>query len=266
MTEPLRLYSATSLEKLALGTGDALVNWNARTPAETAYDKFKTLSAFVEDGDRDGAVKWLMDSRWQKSGKASARGTDVHKAAEAFALGQVPKVEPHIQPYVDQYRAFLEAFQPDFLLAEAPVYNPEAGYAGTLDGIARIDGMTVVADMKTTAHGPQSGRMRPPFPEVSLQLTMYRRATFVGVLSEQRYASGKRYYLFDPEAQHEPMPATDGAVCIVVSPEDYQVIPVQTDEEMWRYVRHLIEMARWRVDVSKRAFGPPISPPVRAMA
>jgi hypothetical protein len=86
MTE-LNLWSVTTLIKNGLGTGRQLVDWNARTPSETAFDKIKTLLAFVEDQDRDGAVRWLMDSRWKKSGVAMARGTDVHTAAEQIALG-----------------------------------------------------------------------------------------------------------------------------------------------------------------------------------
>jgi hypothetical protein len=121
-----------------------------------------------------------------------------------------------------------------------------------------IDGQRLVFDVKTTEHAPDSGRSRPPFPEVSLQLTAYRRAELVGVLSEQRYASGKRYYVFDPDATHEPMPETDGAVCLVVSPFDYQLVPVRTDDVVWRAWRHVMEAARWQVETSRNVFGPPI--------
>src|SRR5262249_2982423 len=65
-----RFYGVTSITKLGMGTGYALVEWNARMPAETAYDRFKTLSAYVSDGDRKGAVKWLMGSRYAESGAA----------------------------------------------------------------------------------------------------------------------------------------------------------------------------------------------------
>jgi hypothetical protein len=260
LSETLRLWSVTTLLKLGLGTSDALVNWAVNTTAEAAFDRFKILSQFVEDGDREGAVKWLKDQRWQKSGKAAARGTDVHKAAEAFALGQTPEVEDHILPYVEQYRRFLDEHSPEFLLSEAPVYAPNrGGYAGTLDAIMRLDGKTVVADLKTTPHGPDSGRSRPPFEESALQLVAYRNAELVGLLSEQRYSGGKRYYVFDEKGRHELLPETDGAVVITVSPFDYVVTPVKTDEEVWRAFRHVVECARWRVETSRNVFGPPIS-------
>jgi hypothetical protein len=264
MAEPVNLWSATTLINLALGTSKPLVEWNVRMTAEAAYDKLNTLRAFHEDNDRDGAIKWLKDARWVKTGAAAARGTDVHTAAEALALGTTPEPEEHIAPYVTQYRRFLEAFQPEFLLAEAPVYNLTHGYAGTLDGVLRMQGQTVVADIKTTAHGPTSGKARPPFPEVALQLTLYRNAELVGLLADRREVNYRRYYAYDPASHTEPMPATDGAVCIVVSPEDYLVVPVDTGPRVWRYCRHMIEMARWQAVDSKTVLGPVVQPEVPA--
>jgi hypothetical protein len=266
MTDTVNLWSATTLIKSALGTSPPLVEWNARTVAEAAYDKLKTLSAFHEDDDRQGAVKWLMDARWKKSGDAAARGTEVHAAAEQLALGVTPDAADHIQPYVRQYQRFLEEFKPEFLMAEAPVYNLTAGYAGTLDAIARIDTRTVVCDIKTTPFGPDAKtpagkpKSRPPYAEVALQLCLYRRAELVGLLAERKEVNYRRYYAFDPHAHTEPMPHTDGAVCIVVSPEDYLVVPIDTGDEVWRYCRHMIEMARWQTEKSKVVVGQPVAP------
>ena len=259
MSEPIRQWSVTTLIKLALGTSDALVNWAVGTGAEYAIDNMDIIGPLAKR-DRTAAVKLIKDARWASSSKAAARGTDVHKAAEQYALGHTPDVEDDVLPYVEQYRRFLGEHAPTFLMSEAPVYAPTYGYAGTCDGIMQLGGKRVVFDIKTTAHAPDSGRSRPPFPEVALQLTAYRRAELVGVLSEQRYAGGKRYYLFNPDAQHEPMPETDGAVCVVVSPFDYMVVPVRTDDEVWVAWRHIMEAARWQVSTSRNVFGPPITP------
>lgn len=263
MSEPLRLWSVTTLAKIGLGTSDPLVNWAVMTTAGAAYDKIGVLEAFVKEGDREGAVNWLKDQRWQKSGQAAARGTDLHTAAEALALGQKPEVEDHILPYVHQYQQFLHDFRPTFLMAEAPVYHPTLGYAGTCDGILELDGQRLLFDLKTTDKAPDSGKSRPPYAEVALQMAAYRNAEWVGVLSEMRYASGKRYYIYDPDAAHEPMPETDGAICIVISPYDYMVVPVRTDAEVFKHFRHVMECARWQVTVSRNVFGPPIGAPTR---
>jgi hypothetical protein len=267
MSETLRLWSATELIKMALGTSRPLVEWNVTTACETAFDKYKTLAAFVEDEDRAGAIKWLKDSRWTKSKEAAARGTEVHTAAENLALGAVVDVAPHIEPYVEQYRRMLEDFRPEFYAAEAPVYNVTAGYAGTLDAIAKIQGRTVVCDIKTTPYGPDAKtatgkpKSRPPYAEVALQLCLYRNAELVGLLADRREVNYRRYYQLDLEQMEtHPMPETDGAVCIVVSPEDYMVVPVDTSERIWKACRHMLEVARFQSETSKAVFGPPISP------
>lgn len=265
MSDPVRLWSVTTLLKLGMGTSDPLVNWAVKTTAEYAIDQRANWEALAES-DRDGALELLTKARYRKSGKASARGTDLHKAAEQLALGVTPDVAPEILPYVEQYRRFLIEHEPTFLMSEAPVYSPGRYYAGTCDGIIELDKQRLVFDIKTTEHAPDSGRSRPPYSEVALQLCAYRRAELVGVISEQRYASGKRYYLYDESAQHEPMPETDGAVVIVVSPFDYTVTPVRTDDEVFRCFLAVREAARWNVDVSRRVFGPPITAPVKEVA
>lgn len=259
MADPLRLWSVTSLLKLGMGTSDPLVNWAVRATAEYALENSSELAALARK-DREGTIKTITQSRYQKSGKAMARGTEIHRAAEELALGAaVTVVDVEHMPYVEQFKRLLDDHHPEFLMAEAPVYSPSRFYAGTLDGIMLLDGQRVVYDIKTTDRGPNSEKSRPPYPEVALQLAAYRRAELVGILSEQRYASGKRYYVFDPDKEHLSMPETDGAVCIVISPEDYMIVPVRTDDEVFRCFIAARECARFSVDVSKRVFGPPIT-------
>jgi hypothetical protein len=157
-------------------------------------------------------------------------------------------------------------------MAEAPVYNLTMRYAGTLDGVAVIDGKTVVVDVKTTAHGPDAKdargkpKSRPPFPEVALQLTLYRHAELVGLLADRKEIQYRRYYVFDPAAHAEPMPETEGGVCVVISPEDYMVVPVDTSERVWKACRHVIQVARFQTEQSKTVFGPAIAPPAEVVA
>ncbi len=266
MSEPIKLWSVTTLLKMGMGTSDPLVNWAVRATNTYALENMDVVGPLYTR-DPEAAIKMVGQSRYQKTGKAMARGTELHKAAEALALGVTPEaVDVEALPYVEQYRRFLEEHAPVFEMAEAPVYSPTRFYAGTLDGIVVLDGQRLVFDIKSTDKAPDSGKSRPPYPEVALQLAAYRRAELVGILSEQRYASGKRYYLYDPDAQHEPMPETDGAVCIVVSPFDYTITPVRTDDEVFRCFIAARECARFSVDVSKRVFGPQITTRAREIA
>lgn len=259
MSGDLHLYSVTTLIKEGLGTPRGLVNWHATQPLRWAAENIDAFAALVK-ADPDAAVNTAADSRYAKSGKAAARGTDLHTAAEALALGQQPDVEPHILPYVDQYRMFLERHEPEFLMAEAPVYNVAQHYAGTCDGIMRLGGRTVIFDLKTTDKPPDA-KSRPPYPEVALQLCAYARAELVGLLSEKREVNYRRYYVYSPDQHHEPMPPVDGAVCIVVSPYDCRVFPVRIDDEVYRAFLHVRECARWRIDISGRVIGPQITAP-----
>jgi hypothetical protein len=260
-----RLYGVTTVTKLGMGTGYPLVEWNARMPSETAFDRFGTLEAFVKDGDRAGAVKWLMESRYAESGAAKLRGSQIHEAAEKLALGVSPEVVVSVIPYVEQYVKFLEQFQPEFLMAEAPVYNERYSYAGTTDGIFLLAGQRLLFDIKTVKVLPgelnEKGKPkhRGPYPEVALQLAAYRRAEKVGLMAERVENSYGRYYLYDPSKHFEPMPETDGALAIMLSPADFRIIPVRTDDEVFRVFRAARECARFNVDISKRIFGSEIT-------
>jgi len=267
MTEPLRFWSVTTLVKIGMGTSDGLVSWAVRTTAAYALDNSAEINGLAAK-DRAAAMDVLTRARYRSSGKAAARGSDLHAAAEKMALGVSPEVADEIVPYAEQYRNFLNDHRPEFLLAEAPCYSPSRFYAGTLDGIIVLHGKPVVFDIKTCdfpigAKNEETGRekARPPYPETALQLAAYRRAELVGILSEQRYAGGKRYYLYNPDADHKPMPETEGAVCVVISPFDYQVVPVRTDDSVFKAFLAARECARFQVETSKTVFGPPIGSP-----
>lgn len=253
--EVMRLWSVTSLTKMGLGTGEGLIKYGDRQIATAAIEKRTTLDAILRDDGPDEAIKWLMQKRYTKSDKAKIRGTAVHTAAEQIALGIEARVAPEYVPYVEQYRRWLDKFAPRYLLAECPVYNVSHRYAGTLDAIVEIDGRALIVDYKTTEYGPDEDRNRPPYPEAALQLVAYARAELVGVLSEQRYESNRRYYLFDPSAEHEPMPPVDGALSVVISPHDCFAVPVRIDDEVWRSFLYAKACARFQSETSRALFG-----------
>lgn len=266
MTDVLRLWSVTSLEKLALGTPPGLLNHIKKEIAGTGFDRYKILAQFVEDGDRDGAIKWMIDAQFAGLSRASARGTDLHVAAEKLALGETPEIKPEHQPFLDQFMRFLADHQPEYLMAEAPVYHLRYGYAGTCDGIIRVGGRDLLFDIKSTAHSKTSGRMRPPFDNHVLQITAYKYAELVGLMAERVETNRGRYYSFDPAKHTEPMPHTDGAVCLVVSPHDYELVPVRSNDEVFRAWLAVLEIARFKEETMKVAVGPAITPEAAGVA
>ena len=265
-TATLRLWSVTSLNKLALGTGYGLVKYGKQTIAGIAYDKHKMLRQFVEDEDRDGWVSYACDQEWAGVKTAAARGTDLHNAAEQLALGNEPTIEEAHRPYLDQFLRFLDDFAPTYLMSEAPVYNLKYLYAGTCDGVVVIDGQRLLFDIKTTKHSKSSGKSRPPYDEAVLQIAAYRHAELVGLLSERVETHRGRYYAFDPAKHTEPMPQTDGAACLVISPHDYELLPVRANEEVFNAFLHVLGIARFREETMKVAVGAPVSPPQKKEA
>lgn len=257
---PINFWSVTTL----IGAGvpkEQLIGWAARIVAERAYDKGNTLDAFRADGDRDAAIKWLTDARWETTKTAAERGTNVHSIIEAYALGNTPVIPEGLEGYDEQIQRFLEDHSPKFEAAEAPVYNLQYQYAGTLDLILRIgrESRRVIVDAKTTNKLPDA-RSRPPYAEVGLQLAAYSRCSLVGVSpATMREISRRRYYVYDPELEYAPMPELDGAFALVISPVDYRFVPVRIDDEIFRAFLAARAVAKFKLETSRRVFGPEVT-------
>ena len=84
--------------------------------------------------------------------QAQRRGTEVHELCEQIDCG-IPVEEMEIAPelvgYVQAYINFLQDWNPEWDYLEKIVYTDS--FAGRADRIGRIDGKTVIADIKTTA-------------------------------------------------------------------------------------------------------------------
>ena len=252
-----RLWGVTTLLNMALGAGPGLVYWHCEQTATICLDRRSTLDTMK----RDEAIKWAVDKRWEATERAKARGTEVHRAAEAIALGApTPLIEPdmarEIAPYVEQLVRWLKTYQPTFVMAEAPIYNLTHGYAGTCDGIFEIGGQRYIFDYKTTEKGPDA-RSRPPYSNASLQMSAYAHAEQVGLLADRRFAEQQkdRWYIYDPAVEHQPMPPVDKALCIVVSPVDCFAQHVAIGEIPFQSFLHAKALAEWNRDLFKQAFG-----------
>jgi len=159
----------------------ALVPWAAGMAAEDAEKKIRSYI------DADQSTREQLEAEWfavdRRSGKtqlrrtiaaahrtkteqAQARGTEVHALCEQIAAGADVTVEEPLQGYVSAYRDFLDEYSGiDFEYLETTVGAGEAGYAGTTDAIAIIDGRRYIIDLKTT------GKDKPVvYPNVGLQL------------------------------------------------------------------------------------------------
>ncbi|MCC6405163.1 MAG: hypothetical protein IT405_02135 [Candidatus Yanofskybacteria bacterium] len=83
--------------------------------------------------------------------EASAReGTMVHEAVEAILRGTHEAVPSVIEPSVDAFREFLRNNHVEPLMIEERVVSRTHRYAGTIDALARINGVVGVLDIKTS--------------------------------------------------------------------------------------------------------------------
>ena len=203
--------------------------------ADEAVNSIGTVVDLVTGGNPSGAVDFLERAPARKWGAAAQLGTDIHGLVEKTNRGEdVGPQHPDHQAFLDQYAKFLDAWQPEFLEVEATLWNHTLGYAGTCDGLCRLDGEIVVWDLKTGASGV--------WPETALQMCGYANAEVI----------------VDPDGTERPMPEIEGAVVLHLRPENFEVIPVRLGSDVFGVFRHLLGVLEWETEISKTVLGKPV--------
>ena len=211
---------------------DFLKFWSAKLVAETAYDGFGKLAAFVTDADRDGAVDWLKRAPQRSTGGAADVGSEVHDLVESLSRGnEVPPLHPDLAGYIEGYHSFVAAFEPEYLFLEETVWSETHGYAGSFDAIARIGDEVVLIDNKTTRSGVHA--------EVSLQLSAYQRAD----------------YILHPDGSKSDLPEIDAAAVLHLRPDDWGLYPVQTSDELFEVFLALMKVHNYEKNLRKAVVG-----------
>lgn len=262
--DDLRLWSITTI----LGVMDkpALIYWSAEETAKAAIQIAKSLPDRVAEDGEEAVVKWLRDARFRQTPglrTAAQLGTDVHAALEELALtGKRPEVDDEVRPFLDRFDEWAQKWQPEFLAAEMTVYSPSYGYAGTSDGIMKIDGQTVYFDYKTTRKTHDStGKPTGPYPEVGLQIAAARWAEMAATWHPRRYEQfRRRYYLLGAAEQEAavPVPEADGGIVIHITPSRCEAYPVRCDKTIHESFLYVLEVARHQFEVSKTMIGAPL--------
>lgn len=213
-----------------------LLPWGIKMVAEGACDLADELPALVRK-DRDSAIKMLKGLPYAKRDRAADLGSTVHAWIEADRLSKpLPPAPPGAKPYLAAFAGFIRDFGPTYEATEASVYNRSQAYAGTLDTIARLrlplttERRRFVVDVKTGKN---------IYPEVALQLSAYRHAEFIGL----------------PDGSEAPMPPTDGALCLHLSPDGYRLIEVQADDAIFKAFLHVREVFRFTHETGKQVLG-----------
>ncbi|MCA1832594.1 MAG: hypothetical protein LC750_07655, partial [Actinobacteria bacterium] len=222
----------------------ALTYWAANTVAQYVIDHLDEVTEAVHLHP-DTAYYHLKESPWRDRDLAANRGTEVHRYAEMFLTGDESDLEipDELVGHVEMLAAFLNDWQPTFHQVECVVGNRQYRYMGRFDFLADIPGLGfVLGDWKTSRSGI--------YPETALQLAAYRHAEFI----------------IDESGAEVPMPEVDCAVAIHVTANNYEVIPLETDESVFRAFLFVQQVHEFAKDGAKSCIGQPLAPTVEASA
>jgi hypothetical protein len=210
--------------------------WGQKLVAEEAVDNLGSITQLMVAGNRDAAIDMLKRAPQRSTGNAAQTGTEVHGLAERLNRGEdLGQVHPDFEPWINQYRNFLEDWQPEFLEVESTVWSDTYGYAGTLDGICRIDGDLLLWDLKTG---------KGVYPEVGLQLSAYAHAD----------------YILAPDGDQREIPDVTYGAVLHLRPDHYELRPVRIDEEdVFATFRSLIHVTEWVQEIHKTVLGAPLT-------
>lgn len=208
-----------------------LVPWAGKKAAQEAVRVAREFPGLLTDKPTK-AVDYLKKAADRDRDAAAEQGDIVHNACEDIARGNpCPDLTPQQMLYVDSWKAWLDRFQPEFLALEATVFGrtPAFGgsydgenplhvdavgglaYAGTGDLIARINGVTLVMDYKTTRSGIHAF-------DVACQLSAIAHADEM---------------VLDDNETVVPMLDVQAGGVVHLSQEGYQFAPAVLDGEIW---------------------------------
>ena len=234
-------------------TGDglpkpALLNWAGDATAEYAVDNWDEL-AKLPLSER---LKKIKGGRYEKRDAAANKGTAIHKLAERLIAGEKVTVPDELVGYVNACVDFLNDFDVRAVHVEAVVYSETHGHVGTADLIADV----LLPDMPEYDHigrddnGYSRGLLdwktgrSGIFGDVALQLAPYRHSEF----------------LITAGGEVVDMPLVDFTAGIHLRADGYTVVPVLTDEDVYRDFLYVAQVARIQAGL-RDLVGEPIVPP-----
>lgn len=207
-----------------------LVGAAAKATAEWCAANVDTLADLGPEVWAKAATASYRDA-WAASGR---RGTLLHDAARQLIAGDpLTPVDAEGMAWPDdvirtaeQLARFMDEWDVDPVLTERPVFHEVDGWAGTIDLVADMDGDRWLLDYKTGRTGI--------YPKDALQLAAYRHATHVQAVDE---TTG--------ELVDRPMPKVRKAACVWVRPDFYEVVPVRSDDALYRVFLSMLPVASW---------------------
>ena len=213
----------------------------SREAAAWAATHVDELPVMGEDAWRKAATM-AHRALWDQ---ARDHGTLLHKLAEQLVYGNpLPTEDEEGLPWPDpvyqsaqQLARFFDAWDVNPVIHEAIVYNDQHWWAGRLDLMADLsDGRRWLLDYTTGASGV--------WPEKALQLAAYRHATHL--------VDGNR---------DVPMPEVQSCAVVWLRPDQWQLVPVRADAQVYGTFLHCLPIATWADQRREDSVGEPLAVP-----
>jgi hypothetical protein len=205
--------------------------WATKLAAEWAVENVGTVTNLITSGEKEAAVDLIKKAPDRYTKGAADRGTAIHDLVEKANIGEdLGIVHPDFRPDMASYTKFLESFQPEFLEVESTVWSDTHGYAGTLDGICRIDDEILIYDLKTG---------KSVYSEVALQLAAYKNAD----------------YIINADGTQREIPEIQGAFVVHLRQEGFRVVPVRIDSDVFKVFKSLLQIVKWDSTIQKTVLG-----------
>lgn len=221
----------------------ALINWAAKSAAEFAVYNIEQVSVLAKT-DKFAAIDLIKRAHTRASGKAAGAGTEVHGIVERLLNGEKGvSVNRDTRPFIVQFQNFATEYHLEPIHNEITVWSEKYRYAGTIDGLWKLDGpnieepgMISVCDIKTGASGV--------WEDAALQLAAYKNADFM---------------LF-PDGTRAKMPETSRqSFALWLRPEGWALLPLDTGPETFSTFIGLRKLFDWNKNRANSAVGPPIN-------
>lgn len=216
----------------------ALMYWAAKCVAQEAVDMLEMADSGwrTKFDTRERLIDHLKKAPIRMRDDAAVRGTRVHHYAEKLIRGAEVEVPDELRGHVESALKFMDEWRVAPLLIERTVGSYRWGYAGTFDLIGELpDGRRVLFDYKTGS---------AIWPDTALQLAAYRHADA---------------YVAEDGTE---IPMTEVGVteakAVWVRADGYDVIPLQSDEKVFKVFLHMLQVAKaidvmetWRGDAEQ---------------
>lgn len=206
-----------------------LEQWAANLTMEWAVENWMYLgNTSNEKGMRAGKYRW-KDVRDERAGVGD--GVHSYIEAEHRGLWEFPDLNEEQEAIIEQFHWLKTQHEIEPVQTELTVWKP-GRYAGTLDGLWRIDGELKLIDVKTSKNH---------WPEHDFQISGLAHAP-LALISLVDHPDPKKKEHWQEIDNPAHISKIDGAAVIHLRADKAEIIPIENIEENWKVFEALTDV------------------------